>query len=248
MFFRDELIRQKRLARQQKSTDKQEGDFIQTQQEIRREKLRNTRIRLSIDPSKTWEDIKREEEIKRKDRVEKRKEELLQASHCSESLQKSIEKWKTFKSSEADKSLSKESSPRRGSQGSGISSPNRGSKGSGISPEEVTANLKRKQEKWEAKMKQQKLLLQASKKEVTPDHAALELERRHLEYAEKWKRKAEEKKAQEEMEKRKREEEERKRREKIIRSNVPDGSTRLTKAAEERVKAVSVNNDNRDLN
>lgn len=233
MFQRDEAIRQKRLERQQKHVVKQEEDFLRTQQEIHREKLRNTRIRLSVDTSKTWEDIKREEEIKRKDRIEKRKEELLQTSQCSESLLKSVEKWKTYKSTEAEKPSS-----RRGSRESGVSSPNRGSKTSSLSPEEVTAALKRKQEKWEAKVKQQKLLLQANRKEIAPDHAAIELERRHLEYVEKWKKKAEEKKAQEEMEKRKKEEEERKHREKILQSRVPDGSTRLTKAAEERVKAV----------
>jgi type II secretory pathway pseudopilin PulG len=133
MFNREELIRQRRVEREQKNRTRQEEEFLQTQQEMNREKLRNTRIRLSIDPSKTWEDLKREEEVKRKDRIEKRKEELLQSSRYSEGLSKSVEKWKTFKSRESESlvataAATTDPSSRRGS-------------GSHVSPEEVHFTL-----------------------------------------------------------------------------------------------------------
>jgi hypothetical protein len=121
MFSRDEIIRQRRLERQQKNELKQQETSLQTQQEIQREKLRNTRIRLSIDPSKTWEDVKREEEVKRKDRIEKRKEELQQSSRYSEGLSKSVEKWKTLKFREGEESAVTETDPRRGSKGRVVS-------------------------------------------------------------------------------------------------------------------------------
>lgn len=139
MYTREEMIRQKRLQRQQKNQNKSEEEFLRTQQEFHREKLRNTRIRMSIDPSKTWDDIKREEEIKRKDRIERRKEELLQTSHCSDSLMKSVEKWKTMKSTEEGGDVGDQKMGRSASVGSGSqqSSPRRRSRGHVQSPEEV---------------------------------------------------------------------------------------------------------------
>jgi hypothetical protein len=142
MFSREEMIRQKRLERQQKNQNKNEDEFFRTQQEFHREKLRNTRIRLSIDPSKTWDDIKREEEVKRKDRIERRKEELQQTSHYSESLLKSVEKWKTMKSMEeggggGERMGRSASVGGGGSAGSQQFSPRRGSRGHVPSPEEV---------------------------------------------------------------------------------------------------------------
>jgi hypothetical protein len=250
MFSRDEMIRQKRLERQQKNQNRSEDEFLRTQQEYRREKLRNTRIRMSIDPSKTWEDVKREEEVKRKDRIEKRKEELQQSSHYSESLMKSVEKWKTMKSADeggAGGGRRSSSASVAGSRtGSQPSSPRRGSRGNGLSPEEVTTHLKRQQEKWEAKLRQQKLLQAASKKDMTPDRVAVELERRHEEYLEKRKKKNEEKKREEEEEKRRKEEEERKRRERLMRSGGGEGGIRLTKAMEDRVKAVRAKSQKRE--
>jgi hypothetical protein len=88
-------------------------------------------------------------------------------------------------------------------------------------------------------VKQTQLLTQATRKDLTPAASVLELERRHEEYLEKRKKKYDEKREQEELEKRKKEEEERRRRDKLIHSQLPEGSTRLTKAVEERVKAVS---------
>jgi hypothetical protein len=254
MFSRDEIIRQRRLERQQKNELKQQETSLQTQQEIQREKLRNTRIRLSIDPSKTWEDVKREEEVKRKDRIEKRKEELQQSSRYSEGLSKSVEKWKTLKFREGEESAVTATAVTE-------TDPRRGSKGRVLSPEEVSrpyffcstyrslspssplnqaiANLKRQQEKWDQKIKQTQLLTRATRKDLTPAQSVIELERRNEEYLERRQKKSEEKREQEEREQRKKEEDERKRREKIIQSQPPEGSTRLTKAVEERVKAVS---------
>lgn len=236
MFERDEKIRQARLERQQKNHQKQQIELLQTQQQIIYEKVKNERIRQSIDPSKTWEDLKREEEIKRKDRIEKRKQQLAQTSQYPDSFVKSIDKWKSMKSFE-EPTLS--GTKINGSNLSTTSSPvRRNSSSTNMTPEEVALKLKQKQDRWNQKIEQVKAINRLKHKPLTATQAAIEYERRQNEYNEKRKKKYDEKMLQEKMLKDKMKEEELKNYEKLLQSEVPESSKRLTKAAEDRAKLV----------
>jgi len=222
---REKRAREVRQAREKKKQQKQREREEVEMELAQKEKLRRDRLRRSADISKDWQTLQRDEENKRKDRIEARKMELAQTAKYPSSMGDSVKEWKMKKTTNVEGSqeaVAPPSEPVFRAQ----------------DPEEVTAKLRRKQAAWERRLEKEKAQLNASRSKTAPVKAALEMEERQRAYEEKRRLKAEEAARKKEAEDREAERKKRREQERIIKSKVPEASRRLTKAAEDRARAV----------
>ena len=221
MRIREERAQEMKKRREEKKHAKEVEKEMKFLAEKNRTLTSHMTLRNSLKSSKSWDDIQKEEEVKRRDRIEKRKQQLASiASYPSHSIIDSVDKWKT-KDRKAE-----------------VPCPIALHKSHALSPSEIGAQLKRRQEQWERHLQQEKINLNAKRKNSQPVQAAIDMENRQKLYDEKKKQKQYNKAQKEAEDRQRRVVEEKRRTEKIMRSEVPESSRRLTKASEDRAKSV----------
>mmetsp|Transcript_2470 Transcript_2470/g.4492 ORF Transcript_2470/g.4492 Transcript_2470/m.4492 type:complete len:586 (+) Transcript_2470:55-1812(+) len=211
-------IRKRREERKQSKEFEREAKSLE---EKNRTIVTHANLRNSLKNSKNWDEIQKEEEIKRRDRIEKRKQQLTSlAAYPSSSINLAVDRWK-------EKDLKEE-----------IPSTILSNKGHTPSPAEIGAQLRRRQEKWEMHLQHEKELLNSKRRSTLPVRAAIDMENRNRVHDENKKQRQLAKEQKEMEEKERKAAEDRKRTRRIMRRAVPESSRRLTKASEDRAKAV----------
>lgn len=218
---REERAREIKRIRDERKINKELEREAASIEETNKTITINANLRNSLKNSKNWDDIQKEEEIKRRDRIEKRKQQLSNlAAYPSTSIIESVDKWKT-KDLKCD-----------------IPVHDFVPKANTPSPADICAQLKRRQEKWERHLQKEKELLNSKRKNTLPVKAAIDMQNRQKIYDENRKQKQIDRERKEQEDKLRQAAMNKKKTERIMRSKVPESSRRLTKASEDRAKSV----------
>jgi hypothetical protein len=222
---REEVAKEQKRNRDERKLRKELEREAAGVEEKNKTTIMNANLRNSLKNSKSWDDIQKEEEIRRRDRIEKRKQHLSSsAAYPSASITESVDKWKT-------KDVGSAPPPVQ------VNTFNV-SKTCAPSPAEISVQLKRRQDKWERHLQKEKEILNSKRKNTLPVQSALEMEHRQKLYDESRRQKQLDRERKEAEDKQRKSDESKRRTERIMRSKVPESSRRLTKATEDRAKTV----------
>jgi flagellar biosynthesis GTPase FlhF len=97
MNVRAKEAEEKRKKRLNDKYAKAQQEEAERQEKERLEKMRIARIKNSTGADRSWQELQREEDTKRKDRIEQRKMELTGKAAYPATMAESVEKWKTKK-------------------------------------------------------------------------------------------------------------------------------------------------------
>eukprot|EP01042_Synura_sphagnicola_P008951 gene8951-11481_t len=207
---REQKMREKQLLKEEERKKKEEEEQ-KAQAEARKEQLRKrmedaAKTRSTL----TWDQIQEQQELERRQRKARRKEELLQSAAYPGELGARVEAWK-----------SKQSAPPPPPEGKVFRAQ---------TPEQIARSLQRSKDKWDATVKKRKEAVEAARLTQLPEEPkevkAMRL--RQEEFERRRKEAVEARQAKEEQEKKKEMEREKERKEKLLAAPVPEGrSTKM---------------------
>lgn len=239
--------------REQEAQERQRLRYLKNQEkelELEREKeamerqkralqIKRAKEELQTKANMTWEELQMEEEKARKERIERRKQELAMMSSLPKSIEENIQKM-TSKLSR-DKMKEKEHQLSAGASLTLSASGHRS-----LEPSEVTERLKRQQDKWEQRLSREREKSQERRQSSGnalsasgPVDLLASMERREKETREKREQRLKQQREREALEKQQKAAKERAKKEKLLSLQLPASALKSTKAEELRQRKLA---------
>jgi hypothetical protein len=222
MFQRQELMKLKQQKRAEDQKRKEKEEELRAKKEKHKKQIEKmTLMNEAFRGHMSWKEIQDTEEAQRRERIEKRKNELLTQAALPRSIEENM-----------SKSLSKIPPPSYDEAVKPFKAED---------PKKVIQKIERRRQEWEETMTQQKLKikeqheaarLQSGGSGSLTSTTKTTMEIRFEEYQKKNEERAKRHQEKEEAERRKKEAEERRKREKLLNMKMPEASKKTTKKAE----------------